>query len=357
MFSSTAVALFASAALVAGHGIVTEVMVDGTWYTGTKNWDSPDNQKSPVRGIPFDTGFVWYNKVNTPDIACSSAGYTPRPVTAPIKAGGTVGVRWGGDGGPDKLQWPHPEGPILAYLASCEGECSKFNPSNAKFFKISEEGLDPSKQGNSAGNDHVPWGQGMWAQNRIQYENSYSWVTIPEDIAPGEYLLRHELISLHGAHTTAEGAQYYPACIQLKVTGSGTSKPAGTLATQLYSTQDGLVDIYVPSDKHGIAASSYKLPGPALYVPGKASAPQVTTPATTQAPASAAPTTTQPAAAAANTQPDNQSPASSTTQPAYTGRCKAKRSMSLRDESRAVYDRALARAQARHAHAMRRSIH
>lgn len=36
MFSSTAVALFASAALVAGHGIVTEVMVDGTWYTGTK---------------------------------------------------------------------------------------------------------------------------------------------------------------------------------------------------------------------------------------------------------------------------------------------------------------------------------
>lgn len=351
MFSSTVVALFASAALVAGHGIVTGVTIDGTYYDGTKNWNSPDNQKSPVRGIPFDTGFVHYDKVNTPDIACSSAGYAGRPVTPPVKAGGVVSVRWGGDGGVDKKQWPHPEGPIIAYLASCEGSCSSFNPSNAKFFKIKEEGLDPSKSPNQAGNDHLPWGQGLWAQNRIQYEDSWSHTTIPSDIAPGEYLLRHELISLHGAHSTAEGAQYYPACIQIKITGSGTAKPAGTLATQLYTTNDGIVDIYSPFDKHGISASTYKIPGPALYVTGKSTN-------NNPAPASVAPTTTKPAVIVAATQPASQ-PASS--QPASKpARCKAKRAVrdvdaELRNESRAVYERALAGAHARNAHVHKRS--
>ncbi|KAH7332631.1 glycoside hydrolase [Rhizoctonia solani] len=266
--ASSAFALLASAALAAAHGIPTEVNIGGKVYPGTKNYNAPENANSPVRGIPQDTGFVHYANVNSPDIACSSAGYTPRPVTAPIKAGSAMGVRWGGDGGPDGQQWPHPEGPAIVYMASCNGKCSEFNPSNAQFFKIAEEGLDGSKQPNQSGNDHLPWGQGLWAQNRIQYENSYHWFNIPSDIKDGEYLVRHELISLHGAHSYAEGAQYYPTCIQVKVTGGGNATPATTPATQLYTTQDGIVDIYSPSNKvngrYGITAAKYKIPGPAL---------------------------------------------------------------------------------------------
>lgn len=356
MISSSAFALLASAALVAGHGIVNEVVVDGKWYPGTKNYNAPENQQSPVRGIPQDTGFVRYDRVNTPDIACSSAGYEPRPITAPIKAGGTMGVRWGGDGGPDKKQWPHPEGPIIVYMASCEGECSKFNPSNAKFFKIAQEGLDGSKQPNQSGNDHLPWGQGLWAQNRIQYENSYHWFTIPADIKAGEYLVRHEPISLHGAHTTAEGAQYYPACIQVKVTGGGNATPATTPATQLYTTQDGIVDIYTPSNKHGISASTYKIPGPALYVPGKASTPAE--PSTTKA--ATTPTAPVTTSVAQNGGSNNGGVKTSTTKAAAaTGKCKPKKRSVKRvaDETREIYDRALAHAQAAHAHAKKHASH
>ncbi|CAE6421776.1 unnamed protein product [Rhizoctonia solani] len=272
MIPSTAFALLASAALVAGHGRVTGVQINGVYFPGSQNYNTPENDKSPVRGLPNDLGFVRYDNVNSPDIACSSGGYTPRKLTPEVPAGGQVGVRWGGDGGPNKQQWPHPEGPAIAYLASCNGKCSEFNPSNAQFFKIAQEGLDGSRRPNQDGNDHLPWGQGMWAQNRIQYEDSWNFVTIPNDIKPGEYILRHELISLHAAHDRGQGAQYYPACVQIKVTGGGNSTPATTPATQLYTTNDGIIDIYTPGDKHGIAASAYRIPGPALYVAGKVSA-------------------------------------------------------------------------------------
>ncbi|CAE6406609.1 hypothetical protein ACGC1H_000309 [Rhizoctonia solani] len=365
MISSSVFALLASAALVASHGIVDEVVIDGVWYPGTKNYNAPENDKSPVRGIPTDTGFVHFANVGSPDIACSSAGYTPRKLTPKIKAGGQMGVRWGGDGGPDKKQWPHPEGPAIVYMASCEGDCSSFNPSNAKFFKIAQEGLDPNRKPNQSGNDHLPWGQGLWAQNRIQYENSYHWFNIPGDIKAGQYLVRHELISLHGAHSAAEGAQYYPSCIQVEVTGGGNATPATTPATQLYTYNDGIVDIYSPSNMvngmYGITAAKYKIPGPALYVPGKASTPATTpAPAPTQpAPTTAAPSPTKPAGG--NNDPVTVKvtapvvPAPST----QTGKCKPKRAMRKRvaDETREIYDRALAHAQGAHAHAKKHGSH
>lgn len=67
---------------------------------------------------------------------------------------------------------------------------------------------------------------------------------IPASIAPGEYvslfyedypddishicfqLLRHELLALHGGQSL-NGAQFYPVCVQLTVTGSGTKTPSG----------------------------------------------------------------------------------------------------------------------------------
>ena len=45
--------------------------------------------------------------------------------------------------------------------------------------------------------------------------------TIPASLAPGNYLIRHELLALHQADTP----QWYPECAQLTVTGSGTATP------------------------------------------------------------------------------------------------------------------------------------
>ena len=41
-------------------------------------------------------------------------------------------------------QWPHNTGPIMTYMAACEGTtCDKFNSTNAKWFKIDQAGKDP----------------------------------------------------------------------------------------------------------------------------------------------------------------------------------------------------------------------
>ena len=43
--------------------------------------------------------------------------------------------------------------------------------------------------------------------------------TIPSCLKPGYYLVRHEIIALHSA-SSYPGAQFYPGCHQLQVTGT-----------------------------------------------------------------------------------------------------------------------------------------
>jgi hypothetical protein len=59
-------------------------------------------------------------------------------------------------------------------------------------------------------------------------------VKIPADIAPGDYLLRAEVIALHVAGSVG-GAQHYVSCYQLKITGGGTAKPSGVAFPGAYS--------------------------------------------------------------------------------------------------------------------------
>jgi len=62
----------------------------------------------------------------------------------------------------------------------------------------------------------------LWLNRFLQWD-----VPIPSGLAPGKYILRLEIIALHEADTLysknpARGAQLYPSCIQIEVTGSGT---------------------------------------------------------------------------------------------------------------------------------------
>jgi hypothetical protein len=83
--------------------------------------------------------------------------------------------------------------------------------------------------------------------------------TIPSCITPGYYLVRHEIIALHSAYAYP-GAQFYPGCHQLKVTGSGTTVPTGLV---------GFPGAYKGTDA-GITydaykAQSYTVPGPKVF--------------------------------------------------------------------------------------------
>lgn len=65
-------------------------------------------------------------------------------------------------------------------------------------------------------------------QRRDAYVRNRQDVQIPDDLAPGFYLLRSELLALHEADVSHEanpnrGVQIYISCVQLEVIGNGTT--------------------------------------------------------------------------------------------------------------------------------------
>lgn len=83
--------------------------------------------------------------------------------------------------------------------------------------------------------------------------------TIPECLEPGSYLVRHEIIALHAAYSEG-GAQFYPGCHQVEVTGSGSTAPTDLVAFPGAYAADDAGILYDP-----YKATEYTLPGPALF--------------------------------------------------------------------------------------------
>jgi len=187
-------------------------------------------------------GFVDPTDYQGPNIICHIDA-TNAMIEAPVTAGGTVEFQW--------TPWPTSHhGPMLTYLANCNGPCETVDKTTLQFFKIDELGLiDPTVL------------DGEWASD-VMIANNNSWsVTIPPSIATGNYVIRHETIALHAASSVG-GAQIYPFCLNLAITSSGTDNPAGESAELFYGETDpGLVyDIYASPP-----LPSYTIPGPPLY--------------------------------------------------------------------------------------------
>ena len=137
-------------------------------------------------------------------------------------------------------------------IAPCNGDCSKVDKNTLRWTKIAEEGLisGPSNT------------KGFWAADKLRQNGGWNTAIIPSSIAPGNYVLRNEIIALHRAHINEP--EFYMQCGSVTVTGSGTDNLAGkgTLGTQLYSRNDKQLFGYSVHDDRG---SSWKIPGPALY--------------------------------------------------------------------------------------------
>ena len=93
----------------------------------------------------------------------------------------------------------------------------------------------------------------MTAPSTYQYK-------IPSCLKAGYYLVRHEIIALHASYTYP-GAQWYPSCHQIQVTGSGTSTGP--------SSKVSFPGAYKPTDP-GITydayqATTYTVPGPPVF--------------------------------------------------------------------------------------------
>jgi lytic cellulose monooxygenase (C1-hydroxylating) len=234
----------AAATTVLAHGHLTNIVVNGMSYATFDPTKHTYMQNPPIvvswKTSQTDNGFIEPSAFAGPDIIChkNSSNALGHAVVA---AGDRVFIQWD--------TWPEShKGPVMDYLARCgDSGCETVDKATLKFFKIDEVGLvDGSKQ------------PGKWASDQL-VQNKNSWlVQIPSNIAPGFYVLRHEIIALHSAGQK-NGAQSYPQCINLQITGSGADKPEGVLGTALYTDSDPgiLVNIY-----QGL--SSYKIPGPPL---------------------------------------------------------------------------------------------
>jgi hypothetical protein len=85
-------------------------------------------------------------------------------------------------------------------------------------------------------------------------------ITIPACIAPGQYLLRGELIALHGAQN-AKGAQFYMECAQINIQGASASKTPSTVSLPgAYSANEKgiLYNLYS-------GQKTYTAPGPSVF--------------------------------------------------------------------------------------------
>ncbi|KAK4039997.1 glycosyl hydrolase family 61-domain-containing protein [Parachaetomium inaequale] len=278
--TSTLLAGLTGAALVAAHGHVSHIVVNGVSY---ENYDPTSYfyQPNPPTVIGWattqqDNGFVEPNNVGTSDIICHRSG-APGGGHATVAAGDKISIVW-------DPEWPESHiGPVIDYLAACDGDCESVSKESLKFFKIDGAGYDKTA--------------GRWAADALR-ANGNSWlVQIPSDLKAGNYVLRHEIIALHGGGSP-NGTQAYPQCINLRVTGSGSALPAGVPGPSLYTASDAgiLFNPYVPSP-------NYPVPGPALIAGAASSIAQSKSVATATASA------TVPGGGGANPNP---TPASST---------------------------------------------
>ncbi|KAK3945495.1 glycoside hydrolase [Diplogelasinospora grovesii] len=242
--SKTLLTAVAGAASVAAHGHVNNIVINGVSYQGYDPTSFPYMSNPPTvvgwTASDTDNGFVAPDSFGSADIICHKSA-TNAGGHAVVAAGDKVFIQWN--------TWPESHhGPVIDYLANCgTAGCESVDKTTLEFFKIDEVGL--------VDDSVVP---GTWGSDQLIANNNSWLVEIPPTIAPGFYVLRHEIIALHSAGST-NGAQNYPQCFNLQVTGGGSDAPAGTLGESLYTETDAgiLVNIYQ-------SLSTYDIPGPTL---------------------------------------------------------------------------------------------
>ncbi|KAF2179518.1 lytic polysaccharide monooxygenase [Zopfia rhizophila CBS 207.26] len=234
--------------LTSAHGFVRGVTTSGAWTAGSDPvwYYYPADSKPVTAGwdsLNQDLGFVSPSAYQTNDISCHKSA-TAGKAYVNVQAGNNIQFYWN--------TWPDShKGPIINYIAPCNGECTTQSSGNLRWTKISQGGLISGSA------------TGTWVTDTLIQNNFTSSTTIPRNLKAGNYVIRHEIIALHGAQND-DGAQNYPQCLNLKVSGSGTAVPSGgTPATSLYTRTD-------PGIKFNLytSFSSYQIPGPAVWTGG-----------------------------------------------------------------------------------------
>jgi len=229
----------AIAGLASGHTIFRSLEVGGV-DQGTGNGVRVPSYNGPIEDVTSNS------------IACNG---NPNPTQSTskvitVQAGSTVTALWRymlsttGTAPNDVMDSSH-KGPIMAYLKKVN-DATTDSGVGGGWFKIQEDGL---------GSD------GIWGTERVINGQGRHNIKIPECIAPGQYLLRAEMLALHAAGNYP-GAQFYMECAQINVVGgTGAKTPSTVSFPGAYSGSDpGVkISIYWPP------VTNYKVPGPSVF--------------------------------------------------------------------------------------------
>lgn len=254
-----AFALLATFSQVSAHGYISGITANGQHYSGFMNDKAPGEFPSQVIGwsltnpsnVPTAQSRDGYTDYSSPDYACGNDAKNA-PISAPVSAGSNVDLNWSGTYGQG---WPHSLGIVMNFMANCQGDCSKADKTQLKWFKIEQQGFQ----------------NGQWAMSQLQQQGSVWHVTVPSDLASGNYVLRSEIVNLDVAKPNPgvpyPGPQSYVGCLNFQVTGGGNSNPDGVVASQLMSTNNDLgssLNIYE-------ASPTFQMPGIAVATGGASS--------------------------------------------------------------------------------------
>jgi cellulase len=128
-------------------------------------------------------------------------------------------------------------------------DAASASPSSQQWFKVYEDGLDMSS--------------GTWGVDRMISAGGWVDFTMPSCIAPGQYLLRAEIIALHSASKSG-GVQFYMGCAQINVSSSGSKTGSTVSFPGAYGQSDPgiLISIYDKTGQPKGNGSPYQIPGP-----------------------------------------------------------------------------------------------
>lgn len=200
------------------------------------------------------------------------------------------------------------QGPVSTYMASCNGDCTKFPASSAKWFKLDAGGYDPTSRQWAAdklrASEHILHIFGP-SSDQILLKDDNSWVsTIPAELAPGQYasfiflityclsdlvnslyamkckypisnrdlVVEIKILSSVALHSITP--QFYPSCSyvlvismfvcshpiifsQVKVTGTGTKQPSESDLVSIPGLYSGATWPNIYSD-----FGTFTIPGP-----------------------------------------------------------------------------------------------
>ncbi|TQN66343.1 putative endo-beta-1,4-glucanase D [Colletotrichum shisoi] len=227
-----------AASLASAHTIFSSLEVGGV------NQGQGNGVRIPTYNGPIED-------VTSNSLACNGPPNPTSPTSKVItvQAGQNVTAIWRymlsttGSAPADVMDSSH-KGPTIAYLKKVGDATTDTGVGNG-WFKIQQDGFS----------------NGVWGTEKVINGQGRHTIKIPECIAPGQYLLRAEMIALHSAGSYP-GAQFYMECAQINVVGgTGTKTPSTVSFPGAYKSSDPGVtlSIWWPP------VTDYVIPGPAVF--------------------------------------------------------------------------------------------